>query len=93
MIGLIIAFGLFADYFMNRIIFIENEKQEIYISMLVSAQHILNNILQKAITFRNIAKQSKGFDPETIELYNHAITETTLKLNRLKDIKCPSKIN
>ena len=90
---LFVAFGYFADIHTNKIMNLEKEKHDIYMSMLIASQNILSNFLQKAFYFKNAAKNSKNFDPVTIDMYDKTIKETEEKLNKLKNISELSKVN
>ena len=88
---LLIIFGLFADYHMNKVIKKDIEKLEIYKAMLNATQHIMNNFLQKMIVFRNAAEKSKDFDKYILKLYDEVIINTTQQIKNLDNIQDPNK--
>lgn len=90
---LLLVFGFFADYQTKKITKKEQEKNEIYISMLNANQHILNNFLQAMMLFRSAAEKSKDIDPKILTLYDKAIKNTVTQINNLHDIQEPSKKN
>jgi len=87
----LIAFGIFADYHTNKIINKDNEKYDVYQSMLYATQHILNNFLQRMLIFKEVAEESSYIDKETLEQYDQIISDTTTQINNLKNIQNPSK--
>ena len=88
---LLVSFGAFADYYTNKILQKDKEKNEVYATMLHATQHILNNFLQSMLLFRHVAEKSKDIDPEILKLYDQTIDDAAAQVENLKDIQDPSK--
>lgn len=88
---LLICFALFADSHTRKIAEKEQEKMDVYISMLNANQHILNNFLQAMMMFRNAADKSEDIDDKITELYDKAIKNTIAQINNLHGIDKPNK--
>ena len=88
---LLVTFSIFADSQMKKTAKKEQEKKEIYISMLNANQHILNNFLQAMMLFRAAADKSDDIDEEIITLYDQTIEKTIAQINNLHDIQEPNK--
>lgn len=76
---MILLFGMFADYFTNKIMFKEKQLEvaHVYSAMLQANQHILSNIINQMELFKLEAKKSTDFDRDVIELYDNTIKEAS----------------
>ena len=88
---LLISFAIFADSHARKIAEKEQEKMEVYISMLNANQHILNNFLQAMMMLRRAADKSKDIDDNAIAFYDKAIKKTMTQINNLHGITEPNK--
>ena len=88
---LMVLFGLFADHHTNKITEKDNEKFEVYESMLGATQHILNNFLQSIVLYNELAAKRNDMDEKTKALFEQAILSTTGQIENLKNIEKPSK--
>ena len=88
---LLIVFAIFADKHAKKVAQKEQEKTEVYISMLNANQHILNNFLQSMMLFRGAAEASSDIDEEIVKLYDKTIKNTMMQINNLHGIQEPSK--
>lgn len=88
---LLVVFGIFADYHMNKIIKKDIEKHDVYISMLNATKHILNNFLQSMKLIQSVAEGSGNIDKKILNLYDQTIDSTIKQIKNLEDIKEPSK--
>ena len=88
---MLVSFGFFADRHTNQIIEKDNEKFEVYESMLGATQHILNNFLQSIVLYNELAAKRNDMDEKTKALFERAILSTTDQIESLKDIEKPSK--
>ena len=86
-----VLFGLFADHHTNKITEKDNEKFEVYESMLGATQHILNNFLQSIVLYNELAAKRNDMDEKTKALFEQAILSTTGQIENLKNIEKPSK--
>ena len=86
-IALMITFGFFADYHVNKIHNKDVEKHGVYRAMLSATNHILNNFLNNMILFRAEAEKSKDFDRKLLKLYDQVIIDTTDQINSLDNIQ------
>ena len=86
---LIVMFGVFADYFTNRIMFKEKQLEVAYVysAMLQANQHILSNIINQMELFKLEAKKSRDFDRNVIELYDKTIREATDLVDTLAKVR------
>ena len=88
---LLILFGVFADYHSNKLLRKENEKHEVYKSMLHATHHILNNFLNNMNLFRYEAENCKDFDKDILKLYEKVTTDTITQIKNLENIQSPNK--
>ncbi|UCB55535.1 MAG: hypothetical protein JSW45_03120 [Thiotrichales bacterium] len=88
-VGLLLLFGLFADYFTNRIMLKEKQMEVVYVynAMLHANHHILNNVINQMKLFKMEAMRSKDFDREVINLYDNTIREATELIDTLSKVK------
>lgn len=90
-ISLLIVFGLVVDRYTNKILQKEAEKEEIYITMLNAAQHILNNFLNSMMLFKLKAEESDDFDKKVLQTCEKVIESTKLQIQNLEGINNPNK--
>ena len=90
---LLIVFGLFSDYYMNKLIEKDVEKFEVYGAMLSATNHILNNFLNNMLFFRDAAIESKDFNKDLLKLYDKVIEDTIKQINNLDNLQAPTKGN
>ena len=90
---LLIVFGLFSDYYMNKLIEKDVEKFEVYRAMLSATNHILNNFLNNMLFFRDAAIESKDFNKDLLKLYDKVIEDTIKQINNLDNLQAPTKGN
>jgi hypothetical protein len=88
---LIVGFGVFADYHVNRVKNMEAEKYAVYTAMLDASDHILRNFLTKMKLFRIKLEKTGGFDNDALEQQNAMIDAAVRQLENLKKIHAPSK--
>ena len=88
---LLIAFGFFADYHVNKLHHKDVEKHGVYRSMLNATNHILNNFLNNMILFRTEAEKSNDFDKKLLKMYDQVIRDTTDQIKSLDNIQEPNK--
>ena len=76
---LIMLFGIFADFFTNKIMFKQKQLEvaRIYSSMIHASHHVLNNLLDQMQLFKLEALNSKDFDRDVIKLYDNAMKEAS----------------
>lgn len=89
-IGLLLFFGWFAQTRHKHETRLENEKREIYLSMIKANNMILNEFMQKMYLFKLTAEESEDFDKEILGLYNKTIEETKAALRNLEGLERPS---
>lgn len=92
---LIILFGVFADYFTNKIMFKEKQLEVvgIYGSMIHVSNEILRNLLAQMKLFKIEALKSKDFDRDVIELYDNAIKQAADLVDTFSNIEGMSEEN
>lgn len=90
---LIMLFGIFSDYFINRIMFKEKQLEVVYVysAMIYASHHILNNLLNQMRLFKMEAQRSKDFDRDVIALYDNAIKEASDLMDTLTKVKDASE--
>jgi len=90
---LIMLFGVFSDYFINKIMYKEKQLEVVYVynAMIYASHHILNNLLNQMRLFRMEALRSKDFDQDVINLYDNAIKEASDLMDTLSKIKDASE--
>lgn len=86
---LIMLFGVFSDYFINRIMFKEKQLEVAYVynAMIYASYHILNNLINQMRLFKMEALKSKDFDRDVINLYDNAIKEASDLMDTLSKVK------
>lgn len=70
----------------NRMEKVNSEKLKIYIAMMSSTQHILNNFLNQMQLFKLTAEETPGFNPEVLALYDEIIDEASMQINALGNV-------
>ena len=65
---------------------LEQEKREIYISMVRAAQHVLNNLLNQLQLFKLVADRSRDFDREILGLFDDVAKESSDLMGRLSSV-------
>jgi len=65
---------------------IESGKNKIYMAMLASTHHILNNFLNQVQLFRITAENTPGFDPRVLSLYKVVIQDASTQIEALSSI-------
>ena len=90
---LIMLFGVFSDYFVNKIMLKEKQLEVVYVynAMIFASHHILNNLLNQMRLFKMEALRSKDFDQDVIDLYDNAIKEATDLMDTLSKVKDASE--
>lgn len=77
----------FVDMFKrNRINNVNSEKLKIYIAMMSSTQHILNNFLNQMQLFKLTAEDTPKFNPEVLALYDEIIDEASMQITALGNV-------
>ena len=98
---MITLFGIFADYFTNKIMFKQKQLEvaHIYGSLIHTSRDILDNLLLQMHLFKNEASKSQDFDREIIKYYDNAIAQlsdlviTLSKVERaLKEADSPDRV-
>jgi hypothetical protein len=85
-IGLIVAFGFFADNRARKIRKSEQEKHAVYVATVRSSQHILNNLMnQMQLAFLDLEKEH-CLESETRQLLERSIREGKLQVERLSSV-------
>ena len=85
----LIVFCLFAlvhVFGMVRRSMIEAERAKIYIAMLSSTHHILNNFLDQMRSFQTAVKKTPGLDPNIMSKFDESIEEAEKQLEKLSKI-------
>lgn len=90
---LIVFFGIFADFFINKIIFKQLEVVRIYKSMIHASSDVLNGLLNQMQLFKVEAQKSKDFDRDVIKLYDNAIKQASELVDTFSRIKDMSEEN
>ena len=90
---LIMLFGVFSDYFINKIMFKEKQLEVVYVynAMIFASHHILNNLLNQMRLFKMEALRSKDFDRDVIALYDNTIKEASDLMDTLSKVKDASE--
>lgn len=74
-----------------RIVAQEEEKRRLFVSTMRAVQHILNNFLQSMSIFTHEAKNTPGFRPEALELFDKVIYSTRDEIVKLSSLEQPSE--
>jgi len=92
---LMILFGVFADYFTNKIMYKKKQLEgaAIYTSMIYASHHILKNLLTQMQLFRIEAARSSDFNQEFIKSFDVALEEATNLVNTMFRVENMSKDN
>ena len=90
---LIMLFGIFSDYFINKIMLKEKQLEVVYVynAMIYASYHILNNLLNQMRLFKMEALRSKDFDRDVIALYDNTIKEASDLMDALSKVKDASE--
>lgn len=91
---LVLLFGIFADFFIHRIMIKEKQLEVVYVysAMLHASHHILENLVNQMQLFRLEAEKSGDFDRDVIDLYDNAIKEASDLLATLTNVKSMSEL-
>jgi len=86
---LIMIFGIFADYFTNKIMFKQKQLEvaNVYGLMINASINVLNNLINQMRMFEMEALKSKDFDRDVINLYDNAIKEATYLIEALSKVE------
>jgi len=86
---LIMLFGIFADYFTNKIMFKQKQLEvaNVYSLMINASLNVLNNLINQMRIFEMEALKSKDFDRDVINLYDNAIKEATYLIDALSKVE------
>jgi hypothetical protein len=86
---LIMLFGVFADYFTNKIMFKQKQLEvaNVYNLMIHTSRHVLNNLVNQMRLFEIEALKSRDFDRDVINLYGNAIKEATDLIDALSKVE------
>ena len=92
---LIMLFGIFSDYFTNRIMLKEKQLEvvHVYNAVIYASRGILNNLLNQMQLFKIEALKSNDFDRDVINLYDNAIKETSELIDTLTRVEALSEEN
>ena len=90
---LIMLFGIFSDFFINKIMYKEKQLEVIHIykSMIHASNDVLNGLLNQMQLFKMEAQKSKDFDRDVIKLYDNAIKQASDLVDTFSNIKEMSK--
>lgn len=89
---LLVLFGIYADFHTNKIIKKNDEKHDVYRSMLRAMHHILNNFVQNTLLFRLEAAESKDFDKAVLKQFEEVIESATSQIENLEGIHDPDRV-
>lgn len=64
----------------------EQEKREIYLSMVQASQHILNNLLNQMQLFKIEAEKTADFNPDILKLFDVSLKEAGDLVNKLSNV-------
>lgn len=67
----------------------EQEKMQLYRSMLASTHHILNNFLNQLQMFRLTAEDTPGFPADELLLFDQIIKDTVRQVHNLETVTRP----
>jgi hypothetical protein len=80
---LIVAFGVYGDLAIKRLLAKEKEKKESFEATLAATHHIMNNFTFKMTYFRMKMEESGQFEDEVFELFDEMIQSTTDQVSKL----------
>jgi uncharacterized membrane protein len=86
---LIVLFGIFADYFTNKIMFKQKqlEMAQIYGALIHTSHDILDNLLLQMELFKTEATKSQDFDREIIRYYDNSIAQLSDLVTTLSKVE------
>jgi uncharacterized membrane protein len=86
---LIVLFGIFADYFTNKIMFKQKqlEMAQIYGALIHTSRDILDNLLLQMQLFKTEATKSQDFDREIIRYYDNSIAQLSDLVTTLSKVE------
>ena len=90
-VTIIILFGGFIEYHMRRVGEKEKEKRDVYVAMLHSSNHILNNFLNQMQLMRIEASQCQGFDRDVLDAYDRIVVEAGELIHNLQTVPSLTK--
>lgn len=90
---LLILFGIYADKQTKKIMEKEREKEAIYNATVVSAQHILNNLMNKIQYFKIVAEENNIYTPEVAQVYEETIQNGEDLVSKLSSVKVLTEEN
>ena len=83
---LMIIFGIYADIQTGKLLAKEQEKREVFIAMVSSTQHILNNLLNQMQVALVDADGVKALDDETRKLLKQALIKGKEQVIQLSSV-------
>jgi len=83
---LMIIFGIYADIQTGKLLAKEQEKREVFIAMVSSTQHILNNLLNQMQVALVDADGVKALDDETRKLLKKALIKGKEQVIQLSSV-------
>ena len=90
-VATIIFFGSYVEYHMRRVREKEKEKTDIYLAMLRSSNHILNNFLNQMQIMKIEAEQCQGFNEDILAVYDIIAGEASELIRDLEKIPSITK--
>jgi len=90
-VAIIILFGGYIEYHMRRIREKEKEKIDIYVAMLRSSNHILNNFLNQMQIMKIEAEQCQDFNKDILGAYDIIASEANELIRNLEEIPSLTK--
>jgi len=90
-VATIILFGGYVEYHMRRVREKEKEKTDIYMAMLRSSNHILNNFLNQMQIMKIEAEQCQGFNEDILAVYDIIAGEASELIRDLEKIPSITK--
>lgn len=81
-----IPFVLTHSFNIKRKARMNEEKEKIYIAMLSSTYHILNNFLNQMQLFKVTAEETPGFDPEVLSHFDTIMNDALKQIEKLSEI-------
>ncbi len=90
-VAIIILFGGYVEYHMRRVGEKEKEKTDIYMAMLRSSNHILNNFLNQMQIMKIEAEQCQDFNKDILAAYDIIASEASELIRNLEKIPSLTK--